>query len=136
METIDIEKIMQEIRQDIKEKGYTNDMLSFDDIVIENGTDRTMEEYLDTLNDLWNIQPYKVLVSGHGILGKLKVFLKKIIRKTIKFYIEPITIEQNEFNANNVKFLNKFFSYMEMNNRKIEMLEREIEILKNQIKSN
>jgi len=32
---INIELIMQEIKAGIKEKGYTNDLLSFNDIVID-----------------------------------------------------------------------------------------------------
>ena len=32
---IDVENIMQKIRNEIKEKGYTNDMLSFNDIEID-----------------------------------------------------------------------------------------------------
>ncbi|WP_124065160.1 hypothetical protein [Clostridium sp. E02] len=130
METIDIEKIMQEIRQDIKEKGYTNEMLSFEDVVMVSSENKTIEEYLDLMNGSWNIQPYKILQSGFGFVGKLKNFIKKIIRKTIKFYIEPIVSEQDEFNANNVRILNKFYDYMESSNQKIEKLEIEIQQLK------
>ncbi|CUX40509.1 hypothetical protein BN3590_01217 [Clostridium sp. C105KSO15] len=35
MEKIDVEKIMEEIREDIRIKGYTNDMLSFNDVIVE-----------------------------------------------------------------------------------------------------
>ena len=34
------------------------------------------------------------------------MFIKKVLRKMIKFYIEPVVFEQNDFNANTVVVLN------------------------------
>lgn len=133
MESINIEKIMEEIRQEIKEKGYTNDLLSFQDIVDEQTENRTMEEYYDILNNIWNVKAYRLL-SSEGCFGKLKTFIKKVIRKSIKFYIEPIVNDQNEFNANNVRLLNMIHSYMELTDQKIAMLEKELDEVKKQIK--
>lgn len=133
MEKINIEQIMEEIRAEIKAKGFTNDMLSFDDIVDSNTKHKNIEDYYDILNNTWNIQAYRVLPGGSGLLGKIKVFMKKVLRKLIKFYIEPVVNEQNEFNANNVRLLNLISSYMELNDKKIEILESEIEHLRKQL---
>lgn len=35
MSELNVEKIMEEIREEIKEKGYTNDMLSFSDMIVD-----------------------------------------------------------------------------------------------------
>jgi len=135
MEEINIEKIMEEIRQEIQEKGYTNDMLSFDDIMDFDEENKTLEDYFDILNSIWNVQAYRELPGGNGLVSKLNVFIKKVLRKLIKFYIEPIVADQNEFNANCVRLLNMSNGHMNIKDKKIEMLEEEIEQLKKQIKS-
>lgn len=135
MEEINIEKIMEEIRQEIQEKGYTNDMLSFDDITDFDEENKTLEDYFDILNSIWNVQAYRELPGGNGLVSKLNVFIKKVLRKLIKFYIEPIVADQNEFNANCVRLLNMINGHMNIKDKKIEMLEEEIEQLKKQIKS-
>ena len=37
---------------------------------------------------------------------RIKVFIKKVIRKLTKFYVEPVVFEQNSFNAAAVNVLN------------------------------
>lgn len=134
MEKINIEEIMEEIRKEIKEKGYTNDLLSFEDVVESNSGNKTLEEYYDILNATWNIPAYRMLSGGKGPIGRLKVFVKKVLRKIMKFYVEPIASEQTEFNANNVRLLNLINSYMELNDRRIEMLESELEQMKQKLR--
>lgn len=104
---INIEAIMAQIRQNIKEQGLTSDMLSFEDVPFRSATDvsgaslEAADEAMRYLNAHYYIQPYKNL-SGNPI----KVFFKKVIRKLVKFYIEPVVFEQNDVNANTVKALN------------------------------
>lgn len=104
---INIEAIMAQIRQNIKEQGLTSDMLSFEDVPFRSATDvsgaslEAADEAMRYLNAHYYIQPYKNL-SGNPI----KVFFKKVIRKFVKFYVEPVVFEQNDVNANTVKALN------------------------------
>lgn len=108
MDKIDIEKIMEEIREEIRIKGYSNDMLSFNDIIIEPHIDENTEfdkvkfnEELYELNNHWNIS------SNHSFSGNKVVFLfKRIVRKCIRFHINPIVDEQNYFNAAIVRSTN------------------------------
>ena len=37
-EQINVESIMKEIKKEIEVKGYTNDLLSFDDVIVDVGT--------------------------------------------------------------------------------------------------
>lgn len=108
--TINIEKIMQDIRQEIKDKGLTSDMLSFEDVPYQKPGDAVSGCTMDSeeirnamvyLNGHYNIQPYKPL-GGNALF----VFVKKVIRKLTKFYVEPIVFDQNDFNANVVRVLN------------------------------
>lgn len=96
--SINIEEIMAEIKQKIKEQGLTADMLSFEDVPYKkNAQSGSASEALDYISTHYYIQPYKEL-QGNGI----KVFFKKVIRKLMKFYVEPVVFEQNDFNANAV----------------------------------
>lgn len=114
MEKIDVEKIMEEIREDIRIKGYTNDMLSFNDVIIEpqigvnTGFDKVkFNEELYELNNYWNI------ASNHVITGnKIVLLIKRIIRKCIRFHINPIIEEQNRFNAVVVRSINLLDQYI------------------------
>lgn len=107
---INIEEIMSEIRQKIKDQNLTADMLSFEDVPYKkasqtaNNPNVTLGEAdtaLAYLNAHSYIQPYKELQGN-----PLAVFIKKIIRKLTKFYVEPVVFEQNDFNANTVAVLN------------------------------
>ena len=96
--SINIEEIMAEIKQKIKEQGLTADMLSFEDVPYKkNAQSGSASEALDYISTHYYIQPYKEL-HGNGI----KVFFKKVLRKLMKFYVEPVVFEQNDFNANAV----------------------------------
>ena len=135
---INIEEIMADIRKKIKDENLTADMLSFEDVPykkpvqVKAGTLEAADESLRYLNTRYYIQPYKQL-QGNPV----KVFIKKVLRKMIKFYIEPVVFEQNDFNANTVVVLNTLSERLDMlqlENKKlalrVEKLERENEQLR------
>ncbi len=96
---------MAEIKRDIKEKGLTDDILSFDDVPYKKpvsvGGSEQAHEALEFLNANCRVQPYKEL-KGNPVY----VFVKKVIRKLVKFYVEPVVQEQNDLNVNTVTVLN------------------------------
>ena len=95
---INIEEIMAGIKREIKEKGLTSDMLSFEDVPYRRSTaGGSPDEALDYIRSNYTVQPYKEL-NGNPV----KVLFKKVIRKLTKFYVEPVFEEQNIFNANAV----------------------------------
>lgn len=105
---INIEEIMAQIKQEIKDKNLTADMLSFEDVsykkAVSAGNSASADEVaecLKYLNTRYYVQPYKEL-KGNPV----KVFVKKVIRKLVKFYVEPVVFEQNDINANTVTVLN------------------------------
>ncbi len=107
---INIEEIMDEIRREIKEKGLSADMLSFEDVPCPKPEDAIKGNALDSeeirnaliyMNGHYNVQPYKPL-GGNALV----VFIKKVIRKLTKFYVEPVVFEQNTYNANTIRVLN------------------------------
>lgn len=150
---IDVENIMQKIRNEIKEKGYTNDMLSFNDIEIDI-SDLIVNEFnmydfneeIKLLNRLWNVKANRPIIDKGTWKSKITKFMKKVIRKSIKFYVEPIATDQAIFNAMIVKTFNMLSHYLRENNNdelnekleqalyEQEAMKREIEELKKQIK--
>ena len=97
-ECINIEEIMSEIKRNIKEQGLTSDMLSFEDVPFnKTAQSGSAPEALDYLTSHYYIQPYKE-IQGNPV----KVFVKKVLRKLVTFYVAPIVFEQNDFNANAV----------------------------------
>ena len=96
---VNIEKIMDDIRTEIKEKGYTSNMLSFKDVTGkftasgESLSESELKEALDTADSL-AIVPFDRPITGN----RIAVFIKKLIRKLIRFYIRPTVEQQNEFN--------------------------------------
>lgn len=134
MININVEEIMQQIRDEIKEKGYKEEMLSFSDLTV--GKDdlsvrrfnKTMfNESLDFLNRGWKVQPYRMF-DVRSLKSKITTFGKKVIRKFIKFYIEPITADQNRFNASVVRLFNLMQCYMK-ENRENEQLQSQVKQL-------
>lgn len=121
---INIEEIMKQIREDISEKGYTNDILSFNDTLsFSDNSDSQFDKVVLnrevlTANQIWNVQAYRNLqCSG------VKAFAKKAIRKNIKFYVEPIVNDQNNFNATVVRSLNSISTFIDSNNATIERMD-------------
>lgn len=127
--SIDVEKIMEDIRADIKAKGYTADMLSFNDV-------KKVEETCET----FNYQELKFQVSEmnyhcaipwyRDLFGnKIKIFIKKLIRKSISFVVAPIAEEQTRFNAETAKAMNQMVAYIEYLDEKLEIYENQIQTL-------
>lgn len=54
--------------------------------------------YIDMLERTRTNHAYRPIISNRRYTGRLIVFVKKVIRKLLKFYVEPIAIQQSEFN--------------------------------------
>lgn len=104
-----IEKILAEIKQEIKNAEPCEEMLSFDDIPYTKpsqiGGPKEAQEALEFLNDKCSVNAYRELTGN-----PIKVFIQKVIRKIVKFYVEPIVHEQNDVNINTVTVLNSLSS--------------------------
>ena len=131
MEPIDIESIMSEIRAEIREAGYTNEMLSFDDVALDEAGFQfdafDLEEFhkqIYDLNNQWKIQTYRNLNSNAVVS-----FVKKVIRKCIRFYVDPIVEDQNRLNANLVRTMNLMNCYISEQNATIATLKNTIQRL-------
>ena len=122
-EQINVESIMKEIKKEIEVKGYTNDLLSFENV---NKFDKVkFNEDIYVANHEWEVNPYRPLQGG-----KVTVFFKKAIRKLVYFFVEPIVMAQDGFNASIVRLMNQMNCYIEEKDKEIAELKKEIEELK------
>lgn len=135
---INIEDVMNEIRAEIKEKGYTSDMLSFEDVVkaspVSANTDSAIEDLhgaISYINTSYAV-PESIPVKGNAIVR----FIKKVIRKLCRFYVKPIVMTQNEFNALCVRAFNDINMYInETSKMSVTELENKVNMLELKLKT-
>ncbi|MDE5771738.1 MAG: hypothetical protein K2I06_08965 [Ruminococcus sp.] len=130
--SIDTEKIMSEIRLEIKKKNIDADILSFEDIPYKKPAGVSFSGNPDKAVDYLCSRSY--VQSYHQIDGNpVIVFIKKSVRKIIKFHTEPIVSEQNNFNASAVTALTSLRNTQKQLIKRIEKLEKENAELKNKL---
>lgn len=116
---INIEDIMNEIRAEIKEKGYTADMLSFSEVtapsVVTGGDINGFNsaEYQGVVAYLGANSALPLSMPLHG--NPIIVFIKKIIRKLTRVTIRPVAQHQTEYNAYTAHALNMVGGYIAAN---------------------
>jgi hypothetical protein len=134
-QNINIKNISCEIRKNIKESGLSKNALTFDDnfdeiflsLIPTNNNGDDIEQVLEFLRNSWNIQPNKHLDGN-----RLIVFVKRVIRKLIKFIIVPIINEQNIFNRYVLNVLEKNYELI----KEVDSLQDRIMQLEREIKRN
>lgn len=135
---INVEEIMKEIRQNIRERGYDKEPLSFEEVQVSKPAIASDVGYsvdlflyeLGYLNHNWS-NSFQAPVTGRN---PLVVFIKRVVRKFTRFIIFPIVNFQNSYNGSNVRCLNQIKEYMaemDVYKQRIEQLEKEIEYIKN-----
>lgn len=97
--SVNVEEIMEEIRADIKAKGYKSDMLSFDDVSGRSSsvTGYDAEEFKGIVSYLnaFSTVPVSTPIGGNPIIA----FIKKLIRKLTRVTVRPVVDHQSEYNA-------------------------------------
>lgn len=130
--TVNVEEIMREIRAEIKEKGLDSSMLSFEDVPMDGahavpaavsptgaGFDiAVLNDCAGYLEAHDQIDPYKP-IAGNPVF----VFVKKVIRKLLKFYMVPIISEQNAINRQVTNAVRQMSLYAGGNDRDINTAE-------------
>lgn len=101
--TVNVSKIMEGIRAEIKEKGFNSDMLSFADVPLESDLENVAERFdTDILHG--NVQylnaNHTVELERNLTGNPIRVLWNKFIRRLVRFYVEPYAAAQNSLNAN------------------------------------
>lgn len=118
--SVNTEKIMSQLKSDIKEKNIPD----FKDVPYNKPSGAEIPENPDKAIE--NLRAYSYIHSYMHFTGnKLKIFMKKSVRKMIKFYIEPLVNEQNNFNASTETALTSMRNTQKKLIQRIEKLEQE-----------
>ena len=134
MNNIDVEQIMQEIRDDIHVRQIDGTILPFDEIEISTGTGLPMytafnyqklNEIDNFMNANYEVSTDMLLIEAGGVPGKAKSMIKKVVRKCLI----PVVEEQNEFNAFTTKGMNMLLCFVQeslKHRKKAAMLEEQV----------
>jgi hypothetical protein len=117
-DTVNVEKIMEEIRREIKEKGLSNDLLSFEDIPVPDKIS-TLTDAIGVFDRQNFLNSNKVLNNSYRVSlwqplygNRLKLFIKKILRQLIRPITQPVIEEQTAFNSAVMRNLNEIRNYI------------------------
>ena len=141
-EGIDVNRIMQEIKQQVvrkKHDGFYNtyDLSDLAKINVQEIRDdeEFFQYYMKVIQHSWdiNIGTYPIPSKG-GILGKPMVWLKKAIWHMLKFYTYRLFSQQKDYNAQVANVLQSLNTQMvakcDALHDRVKKLEEQIESLK------
>lgn len=115
MQDINIEEIMKEIRNNIQKRGYSDEILNFDEVDIKISDDAAEEFRIELFRDYLQQANIGCEVSYYTPIAKrgLKNFVKRAIRKLLAFLMFPMLQQQNAFNVSVTRSLNCIQKYIE-----------------------
>ena len=130
-EEINVEEIMKEIRQNIKKRKVKEEKLpDLKEILLEyinTSAEFDINNLYETntnINNQWATAGEVTITSHRKILGRIIVFLKKLTRKCLRWYINPINEKQQNFNCEVTRNLNEVREFIRLSqyiNDKIEL---------------
>lgn len=111
---LSVEEVTDCIKQAMR--AITNDKSAMPDVSAESKIKRNSVEIDNKLyqmdiairnNNLkWNIATEWIITSHRKIIGRFIVFGKRLVRKFLRWYINPLIDQQREFNSNVSKSIN------------------------------
>ncbi len=137
MDEINVEKIMEEIRSSIPEGEASWEKVRFEDIRGETAASgwegeesgaEDLERGYAECRDSWRVDFFRPIPGG-----RFKVFCKRVVRKLIRFCVEPITQCVSEFNKSVVRTLGALRRALGEQRREQTRRERELEALREEV---
>lgn len=101
-----------------------------------------MERWKEQNNRSYNINYYHNIFSRRKFIGKFIVFFRRVIRRLLRFLIEPIITEQKDFNASVTASINALYnneivtqSFINKTNsdNRIDLIYRDCNNIKNKV---
>lgn len=129
---INIEDIMEEIREKVKNKKYSREALDFEFVMkAEAVKPFDANDFCVALQAIGcNMDlRYDEPIQGKG------TFVKKIIKKLNKFYIKPLLEKQSRTNGDILTIMNQMGDYILQADKKMQEYELRIEYLEDKCNS-
>lgn len=144
---VNIEKIMEEIRGQIRREEEMPDIPAFEDIPLRGAETNAIAELPVDSTEAEKEKDWPFLIKSLRYLNNnydipyywsfgpssVKTFAKRVIRKLLKCLIAPILAMQNSFNAHAVRCLNQLRYFVEIILTRLDGDQRELEELRQQI---
>ena len=86
-----------------------------------------LERWKNKNNSKFAIRAHLPITSHRKVIGKMLIFWKKVVRKCLKWYIEPIVEQQNEFNASATASINAIYNNDIVTNQFMQEIKAQIE---------
>lgn len=96
-DSLEHEVVFSKLKESLEIRSETYKPLDMD-IADKNGYLTEISKHINVMSNKRENHAYRILTSHRKVIGPVIVFGKKIARKFLKWYIEPITIQQTDFN--------------------------------------
>lgn len=106
VEPVDIEELMKEVAEAMDGNGRKTGQAS--PLTYITPTDHEAE--IRDLNLLWTVNPEVSVASDRRFIGSVVAFIKRLIRKSLRWHIRPITMQIQTFHAHVVNAINKMYT--------------------------
>lgn len=132
MKQIDIEKILDEVRTDISNRNITDYSTEFDDMsYMTDGAEIPfdMDAYaadIKLMGERRYVNSYRDVSCRKKVIGPVVTFVRKVIRRIVCFYIEPLVYDQNMFNDVTTRTVEQTVRRYEDADARIDYLEKEL----------
>ena len=130
---INVENIMEEIRKEIKEKGYSPDMLSFKDVNASYEVERNFNKKEFT-NTVGQVEMTKYVPWKHENLGSnAKGTAKKVVQKLVGPIIAPMSDGQNVYNQQVAEAFSQLLGYVSRQEKLLKEYEEKLRYIETRI---
>lgn len=120
MPQLDIAAELQQLREAVRlrrEKLYGSDLAE-------------LRALTKQVNERWNVSAHLPITwGGPPVVGRLLAYAKRVTRLLLRWYINPIVEQQNNFNAASTRALLQMNAYLEQLTRELHSLEERLTAL-------
>lgn len=140
--------IEEEVREDVGKRNVIDnlpyyshcnkaDECTFSDANIENSADCSNAQIMENIRVMQlnaDNRAYRKIYSCRKVIGGLIVFVKRVIRKLLKWYLEPVCDQQSDFNLATVSAVSGVKDMSTGLQMDISLLQKKVDILQSQQK--
>ncbi|GGF92301.1 hypothetical protein [Paenibacillus abyssi] len=134
-ETIKVEDIIRKMKTELSKNNINEDIGNiklpnhFDESDRHGSVTPELKIALEQLNRSWNNSIEYEISSHRRYIGPMIVLGKRVVRKFLRWYINPITHSQAEFNASVTRAMSAMVKQIELNEKSYSELRNEMKEL-------